>query len=415
MTVDKSNATLKPVQAGQIYRKISPVERSYLYHDKYSEQSMILNAVVEGHGEFDLEQWQTAMDKVALVHPGARLTRAWKLGFSKWRAGEPHIPVTLIEDSLWNGMGPENADFLLTRLSPITGPVCEVLLVKSDKLRIVFRIHHAVSDASGLRQIIEDAFRILRGEEPLGSNSTIFDVDMLDKVEGPAMPIVPRSAIAPIGPARGTSLRHIWLRKKIPVREFKLIPKMMLAIKLASDSFVTDEQNSGDTRIRLTVDLRRHLPRTLYTTANCSGAFDIFVSCEDTIADLNLQIKNFLRENQEIPTPPPRLLTAARWVPTKFHAPYNASILKVHQSGRYQRSGALTMIGKGEMEKYSAAGFVAETTFAVPIPLKLLPFFMALWVQKDGVEMVIGMPELLGNDGRLEQFVNKLDTIVSSL
>jgi len=99
MTVDKSNATLKPVQAGQIYRKMSPVERSYLYHDKYSEQSMILNAVVEGRGEFDLEQWQTAMDKVALVHPGARLIRAWKLGFSKWRADKPHIPVTLIENT----------------------------------------------------------------------------------------------------------------------------------------------------------------------------------------------------------------------------------------------------------------------------------------------------------------------------
>ena len=122
-----------------------------------------------------------------------------------WNSGKPHIPVTLIENSLWDGMGPDNADFLRTRLSPVTGPVCEVLLVKSDKLRVVFRIHHAVSDAGGLRQIVEDAFRILRGEEP-------------------------------IGPAKGTSLRHIWLRKKIPVREFKLIAKMMLAIKLASDS-----------------------------------------------------------------------------------------------------------------------------------------------------------------------------------
>ncbi|MBV1882433.1 MAG: hypothetical protein KUG82_12415 [Pseudomonadales bacterium] len=415
MTVDNSDANLKPVQAGQIYRKMSPIERSYLYHDKYSEQSIILNAVVEGHGEFNLDQWQTAMDKIAQVHPGTRVVRAWKLGFSKWRADEPHIPVTLIEDSLWDGMGPENADFIRARLSPVTGPVCEVLLVKSDKLRIVFRMHHAVTDASGLRQIIDDAFRILKGEKPIGSNSTLFDVDMLDRIKGPAMPTVTRTAIAPTGPAKGTSLSHIWLRKKIAVREFKLIPKMMLAIKLASDSLVMDRQNSGDTKVRLTVDLRRHLPRTLQTTANCSGAFDVCVSHEDTIADLNLQIRNALRLNEEIPTPPRKLLTAARWVPTKYHSPYNASIVKVHESGRYQRSGTLTMIGKGDMEKYTAAGFIAETAFAIPIPLKLLPFFMALWVQKDGVEMVIGMPELLGNDGRLEQFVNKLDTIISGL
>ena len=60
MTINNSDTTLKPIKTGQIYRKISPVERSYLYHDTYSEQSIILNAVLEGHGEFDLEQWQTS-------------------------------------------------------------------------------------------------------------------------------------------------------------------------------------------------------------------------------------------------------------------------------------------------------------------------------------------------------------------
>ena len=139
------------------------------------------------------------------------------------------------------------------------------------------------------------------------------------------------------------------------------------------------------------------------------------MSCEDTVAELNLQIKNFLRLHQEAATPPPSLLTAARWVPTKFHSPNDGLIIKAHESGRYQRSGTLTMISKGDQGKYSVPGFVAETAFALPIAFKLLPFFMTLWVQKDGIEMVVGMPELLGNDGRLEQFVNKLDTIVSGI
>lgn len=396
------------------YRKISPVERSYLFHDQYNEQPMILCAVVEGHGEFDLQQWKAAVKKAADVHPGIRLVKKGSLGFARWYEDDFDIPVTLIEGSAWDGMGPENAAFLRGPLSPENGKVFEVLLVKSDKLRVVFRLHHGVGDASSLRYIMRDIFVALKGGKPTGSNSTLCDVDLLAQLNSPRLAPIARELDAPTGAAVGTSLRQQWCRKKVAVTEFKLLPRVFLAIKQAADEMKGSESALGDARIRLTVDLRRHLPLTTCTTANCSGAFDVNVSDEASVLDLTRQIKAALKVNQEAARPSAWLLLLAQWLPSRFHGMQDEALLKLHKNGKYLRTGTVSKINKLDMEDFSAGGFNAESLFAVPPASKLQPFFMTLSPVSDGVEMVVGMPDLLANEGRLETFTQKIAAAIES-
>jgi len=396
------------------YRKISPVERSYLFHDRYNEQPLVLCAVAEGYGEFDLPQWKRAIKKAAAVHPGVRLIKKGRSGFSQWCVDDFEIPVTLIEDSLWDGKGPENADFLRGKLSPDTGKVFEVLLIKSDKLRVVFRLHHGVGDATSIRYIVRDIFIALKGGEPIGSNSTLCDVDFLDRVESPKIQPVSRDDDSPTGAAVGTSMRQQWCRRKIKASEFKLLPRVMLAIKQAADEMNGNEDESNEARIRLTVDLRRHLPLTTCTTANCSGAIDVNVSRQSSVLDVTRQIKASLKINKELARPSPLLVFLARWLPTKFHGMKDKAILQLHDEGKYMRLGTVSKVNRINLDDYSAAGFTAETLFGIPPASKLLPFFISLSPVADGVEMVVGMPELLANEGRLEKFTHKIAAIVEA-
>ncbi|MBV1882537.1 MAG: hypothetical protein KUG82_12945 [Pseudomonadales bacterium] len=405
----------EPNTVGQIYRKVSPLERTYLYHDRGSEQPMILNAVLEGHGEFHLQQWQAALNKVAIAYPGIRLKKSGRLGFSNWRISGSHIPVTLIENSLWDGMSPENAVFLRNPLSPYEGPNFEVVLVKSDKLRVIFRLHHAVGDTGAMRHIIDDVFRVLKGGEAIGSNSVLCDFDILSRIPRSRLPKSTNTDIAPTGLPQGSSMNSLWHRIQLPLKEYKLLPKMMIAIRQATDTLLKDRSPQEDMRIRLTVDMRRHLPKDTRTTANCSGAFDVCVSSDDSPKNIVRKMSASLRSNSEAACPPPYLLALTRWAPTMLLGVKDKTLLKLHETAQYPRSGTLSMVPKGVKSDYCAAGFIGETSFAIPPPLKLLPFFMTLWVHEDEVEMVVGMPELLGNNGRLEQFTKQVRDIATKL
>lgn len=90
------------------------------------------------------------MGRASAGNPGSRLILRGHLGSCRWVDSGKTPPVREIDGSRWDGLGPVGAPFLQEPLSPIKGPMCEVLLIHGDPLRVAFRVHHGVMDGRGI-------------------------------------------------------------------------------------------------------------------------------------------------------------------------------------------------------------------------------------------------------------------------
>ena len=75
-----------------------------------------------------------------------------------------------------------------------------------------FRAHHAVMDGRGLFTWIEDVFRALRGETPLGSASKLSDFQAARTFQKGWRSIMPHEFCAPTGMPRGREPGNVWRR-----------------------------------------------------------------------------------------------------------------------------------------------------------------------------------------------------------
>lgn len=230
-------------------------------------------------------------------------------GFTKWVDSGVAPTVYQIQTPEWDCFSERGADFMEGPFAPRDGgAICDLYLIPGDTTRIVVRVLHAAMDARGLQHFMKDIFRVLRAEEPIGSNSTLTDYDVRikfkDKIQGkPAeMECVP---VLKPSPLSSETLTYIWRRAIVNRNISNMLPKM--AIFLAEHA---RKHDSGDVGFTIPVDLRGLREDVLNTTANMTGYLRVKVNQEATAKVVMQQINQGIKSYLDCIIPP-----IFKWVP----------------------------------------------------------------------------------------------------
>ncbi|MFK4144031.1 hypothetical protein [Streptomyces sp. NPDC004065] len=272
---------------GTYTRRISQIERGYL-NAAATGTPQLIQMVVEGEGRIDPAALRQAVRTATLAAPGLAVRRR----AAAWRADGPLPPVVELPDTAADDGF--DAPFFHRDLDVVTGPVCEVGLATGPVTRLVVRASHIVTDGRGLRQWIADVFRALRGEEPLGADSTADDTHFRTAA-GPVAPAEPPARIpglpAVLGHGPAAAGRPLWLRRRVPACPSAVTARVAAALS---------RHLAGDTgRLIVPVDLRRHDP-AVRSTANLTSQLVLDLSRDDDWRALHGRIVRALLAKREV-------------------------------------------------------------------------------------------------------------------
>ncbi len=381
-------------------RKLTGAERLWLLADKVCPPG-VMSMILEGNGILDESRWLTAIEIASAANPGSRLIlKGWSM-FSKWVDSMQTPPLRIIDGNTWSGFGPEGAPFLQTALSPENGPTCEVLLVQGAKFRVIFRVHHAVMDGHGVMTWVEDIFRALRGEIPIGSSSQLTDYQLARHHQTEMRTPFPIEHIAPTGKAKGQMPGCAWYRIQLRGHFSKLLPQ--IAILVAKEA---RHYSSGIVRVGIPINLR-HRQKNLRSTANLSIAIYLEITKDTTLKQISEEISQQISSKQDC------VLTKGphNYFPLWLMRILGPKVLtNQHNAGVYSISGLLSNPGQLPIEKYNGAGFYAETGFFIPPVTEFIPLFLVITSAHDLIEIIISTPNVLSTDGRLNRLANSISS-----
>jgi hypothetical protein len=386
-----------------VARKVSAVERGHIAHTLKagpSFQSTFNRFILEGDGSFDARAWQAAADKAAEVNPGLRLRLKGSLGWMRWETDGPGPRVHVIDNCAWDAQSESNMDFLQQPMDLRNGPLAEIFLLPGTPARAVFRTHHGIMDGLSTRIFIDDVFRVLNGEKPLGATCSLSDVDLARQYEVPP-PIVPSAnCLAIAGPATDTPPHYYLRRLTLQKRVRNVIPKLLE--KLAK---FARQNNEGDgiVRLRVTVDCRRDLPEEeRLISSNLTGLLFLDIDETTTERDIVKIMRNKIKEHEHLYFP--KLGDLLKWIPLRtINKQAFASRGKLHLRKRYTATGTVSSLGELEEGQWQCPGFVTRQCFAIPIPFFMTPVFITVWGNPNGMDIVFGMPSSFGDGGRIDK------------
>ncbi len=402
-------------------RPLSTIERYYVSCDSKKDgkhHTPCMNQmVVEGNFDINISAFRRATTKASYANPGSRVKLKGHLGFSRWVDSEHSTPVRVIKND-WDGLSNDGAYFLLDALPVRTGPTSEVLIIINKTLKksfVIFRSHHGAMDGRGTLHFANDVFRCLRGEQPIGENSTITDMQLAKSISNHvrATELGPDVA-APTGlPTVITEIQKQqtsrWVRRSLPGKHKGVLAKVALAI-----ARFTRLKGEDSVRFQIPVDMRAH-QEGLSSTANLTGGIVVNVDVNTDAQQWNQDIKAQLADKREAEIPtffrffPFHLLS---WVPRKIIYNSNCSIVeKRRTSGRYRTTGIISNLGLLKMEQFNGEGFNASKCYFIPPEFDTTALFLTLAGHDKGVEILVRVPVEL-DGGRVEEL---LDFIIHSI
>ncbi|WP_144391871.1 peptide synthetase [Pleionea sediminis] len=395
-------------------RTLTPVERYYVSCDNHKppHKTPCLNQMMlEGIGDFDESKWQKAVEIASQKNPGSRLVLSGKLGFSKWKASNKPARLRIVDGSNWDGMSDANCPFQGAALPPFEGPTTEVVLIKGNPARIAVRTHHGAMDGRGTQTFIDDVFRVLNGEEPLGENSTITDLELAKQINGGEQrfgEFIPDDAIPPTGKPDGNSQGSHWIRRRLPGKHKQVLAKAAIAI-----SELTNRFGESNTRIQLPVDMR---PRAegIRSTGNLTGTIMMNVNPSTTPDEWDNTIRQLIEEQREAELP--RFASSIPlnwfgWLPLSLMKYANKKLsVKRLTTGLYRTHAIISNLGRLPISNYSGGGFEAKCGFFIPPEFEATAFFLTMSGSPDGIDFVLRIPNVLATNNRMEK---ALDYILS--
>ena len=391
------------------YRWLSPIERSsYLVFDTKEHSPRVNQFVIEGEGELNLADLKKAVTAAAKVHPGARLILKGHSRLSYWDDKGPLPEVIEVDASDWDGFTAENASFLYNPMSLRDGPTLHVVLLHGPKPRLMLRSHHAVMDGTGSFMFLQDVFRSLRGEELVGSNSTLCDFDIFKQNNFGTGKIVPpgNKALPVFGAPQGLDTTPVWRRISIPGNPSRTLQKVALAIAAEARNQAAPGLDSNQVRLRIPVDLRRHLSKETVTTANCVSAIDLEIGSQDTDKTLFRQMVKKLKDKQELNMS--KQLGLLRWIPSSAFKQQPEILKKQYGLGLFPRTGTISHLGKFPSESFSCPGFKAILGLGAAPQFDFQSIYVGMWDREDRVDVLGVAPHAFGGNGRLDAFMERL-------
>ncbi|HEY1101980.1 MAG TPA: hypothetical protein VGE70_01035 [Burkholderiaceae bacterium] len=348
-------------------RPLSGIERySLMFHAVCRYH---VDAILQGQGDLSAAELRMAVATAAEANPGVRVRLRGILGWARWVDSGIAPVVHVVESSNWTGSSGEGADFLSTALDAIRGgPVADLFLVRcaDQQLRIVFRSVHAAIDGRGIMHWIQDIFRVLRGDPPIGSHSTLTDGDVQaryrDRLQHSGFtPLPPADTIPVISAGTATGpLDYIWRRVVLPKSPSGLLARS--AVFLAQWA---RQSGPGEVRFTIPVDYRG-LRTDEMGVGNLTGFLKLCVEPTDTHRSLTLRLSQLVKayadcyQSREIPV--------IRWLPLRFlvsklRERLNTLLFKLNHD---MPSGGIVSMGSPDMARYSCAGFRAEYLYGIP-------------------------------------------------
>lgn len=376
-----------------LYRALSPFECAYLggapLYPPFAIQLWIEAATLPTEAEL-----RRALEAAAAVNPGARLVpvgRAWRdTGLAPRLRRLPGNEAASLAHPLFR--------------EPFTFESPPIELVAWEGAGLVFRCSHALMDARGLWFFVEEVFRSLRGEAPLGTNFHRAERDYLLALRHPGSRPWPKpDRLSPLA-AEGARdpARFVWARRSLRGDFPAAGPR--LAWALARLSFAR-----GDSaRLMVPVDLRQ-LDSSVRTTANFSNPlfFDLPRGTSWT-EFYRMALEAFARHDERATDPVdavfpylPKALLG--WVHRQLHS-------RQVRGGRYMLSGTTSHVGKLPLAAVTCPGFTPRGLFLLPFDAPSSALTLVTVQHEHGLEIAASTPAGPGVEKALTAALDRIQT-----
>ncbi len=350
---------------GRYARRVSQIERGYL-NAATQGCTALIQMIVEGCGPLEPGQVRHAVAVATAVNPGLAVTRRGAV----WRSGGPVPPVTTHLAAGGDGRTLA-APFLHTPLDVVTGPVAEIGLfsgVGGADTRLVARASHIVTDGRGLARWLDDVFRVLRGEEPVGSPAQDDDLHFVAAAGASSAAAATGGAEvstfpSPLGPPEvADGPPTVWFRRRLPATASAVTARVAEA--------VSRRLRGASGRIMVPVDLRRH-DRTVHSTANLSAPLFLDLRRDDSWERLHRELLIALLRKREVQqlsadfrrsNPFARTLADAQALAAGTDLPCSA-IISDH--------------GTVDLGRYHAPGFTPTSFYTLPMVVPYAAMFVS--------------------------------------
>jgi hypothetical protein len=381
-------------------RPLCATERFYLAYSEICPE-FIIQIFFEGSGPLVLPLWEKAVEAGSRANPGSRLVLRGHWKCAQWVDSGVTPPVRVVEDSSWDGAGPEGAPPQIHDPLPArTGPTCDVILIEGKRPRVGFRAHHAVMDGRGVFTWAEDVFRALRGEAPLGSASRLSDFQAARTFQKKWRSVLPHEFNAPTGMPQGREPGSVWRHIRLPGRYKDVLPQVAVLLD-------REARAHGGNKIRFAVpvDLRMRI-KGLRSTSNLSNFIYLDMSPRTGVEDVAKSIAEQLQNrtdglqywgDQLVSYIPMLVLKRA----------IRDEIARKDISGRYLNSGVISNLGFVPTARFQGGGFRTEYVWGIPPSQQAAPIFAGIVSSEENIALIVSVPKTLAGQGRLESLMSR--------
>lgn len=380
-------------------RPISLTERLWLGVDMayppYANQ-----VVLEGSGRLDHKDLIKAVESASEANPGSRLVLKGALRKCYWIDSGKCPGIKIVKNGQWDGYSSDNAPFLTGQL-PYTGPTCQVIYVEGSVPRLVFRSNHGVMDGMGTFTWMEDIFKVLRGEEPIGSRSTLNEELLVMSLSKRSQKMHPIESIGPTGKAGKFENGVTWKRLTFYGAHSKLMGKVGNAIARSAWKY-----GEGVVRLGIPVDIRARQDG-LRATGNLSMAIYLEITKNSTPESITEDIRTQLENKNDLVCIEGGnyIDMIPLWLTRISVKLITRALLK---RGKYSQSAMLSNLGRIDKEKFCGGGFVTDTVFLIPPRFETIPAFVVLTGSGKRLEITVSVPNALAGDGRLNRLLDDI-------
>lgn len=369
-------------------------------HPRTLESPREIVCVVEGAlANVDIP-WQAALDRVVAGNPGARLRLTGLRGNARW-CSDGHGPrLRIVRDCAWDGRSGVGTEFIKAApLFPEEGRTAELIVAGEGKTaKVIFRVLHVAMDGMGAMHFLQELFRALRGETPLGTNAAFSDVDlMLARRARRWTPLDMKPAACLMGSGRGREPGHVWRRISLEAAPAHLLSRIAVAV---ADS--ARPQSSDPVIVSIPVNLRRHIPGLL-STMNFTSMMRVAVEPGDTPERFAGRLRRMLDDGADLDYR--RAFDAIRLLPLPWLDLLLDSTAENYASPKFPETAVLSNLGNFERSDFCCPGFEATSLYGIPLESNAFSFIFGLGGR---VEITFGMTRVLASDGRLDAFMDFL-------
>ena len=310
--------------------------------------------------------------------------------------------MRVVDGQRWSGRDEQGTPFLQLPLTP-GGPTVEVLLVRGPVMRVVFQGRHAVVDGRGLLHFAEDVFAVLRGESPRGASLDVVDLELATlggKGRGREKPEWSMPTGMPRPVPRGThalatgSVRRLHPALSAPAGTGRAPRLACLYAGAPSDR--------GPGRPSTPPSRRGH------TTANITGGARIDMPAVVDAPDLIDAFVTMLKEGAAHPDAAAPIVDTQlfRWLPTRTSVRLLRKVRAKSLETDGLASAILSNLGRYPLKRLSCPRHTTSSWFWVPSGGPVVPLFILVTGDGQGVELSVEMSPELATDGRLDGLVD---------